>query len=77
MKQRFNLLIYIAGPLVLLLLAFVFIIMNNYSNITEYDMDVFDFDSCVAAGYPVMESFPRQCRTNDNRLFVENLYPNA
>jgi hypothetical protein len=29
-----------------------------------------DFDSCVAAGYPVMESFPRQCRTPDGRNFV-------
>jgi hypothetical protein len=77
MKQRFTLLIYIAGPLLLLLGAFILIVLNGYSNITEYDMDVFDFDSCVAAGYPVMESFPRQCRTDDNRLFVENLYPNA
>jgi hypothetical protein len=77
MKQRFTLLVFIAGPLLLLLGAFVVIVLNGYSNITEYDMDVFDFETCVAAGYPVMESFPRQCRTNDNRLFVENLYPNA
>jgi hypothetical protein len=77
MKQRFTLLVFIAGPLLLLLGAFVVIVLNGYSNITEYDMDVFDFETCVAAGYPVMESFPRQCRTDDNRLFVENLYPNA
>ena len=31
-----------------------------------------DFDSCVAAGNPVMESYPRQCRVG-NRVFVENI----
>jgi len=29
------------------------------------------FDECVNAGYPVMESYPRQCRTPDGRNFVE------
>ena len=29
------------------------------------------FDECVRAGYPVMESFPRQCRTADGRNFTE------
>lgn len=31
------------------------------------------FEECVRSGYPVMESFPRQCRTKDGRLFVEQL----
>lgn len=29
-----------------------------------------NFDECVAAGNPVMESYPEQCRTADGRLFV-------
>lgn len=29
------------------------------------------FEECVAAGYPVMESQPRQCRTPEGELFVE------
>lgn len=29
------------------------------------------FDECVAAGFPVMESHPRQCATQDGRTFVE------
>jgi hypothetical protein len=29
------------------------------------------FESCVAAGHPVLESQPRQCRTPDGRSFVE------
>jgi len=29
------------------------------------------FADCVTAGYPVAESYPRQCRTPDGRNFVE------
>lgn len=28
------------------------------------------FDECVAAGNPVMESYPEQCRSQDGRTFV-------
>ena len=34
---------------------------------------VMNFEECVAAGNPVMESYPRQCRTQDGRLFVEEI----
>lgn len=34
---------------------------------------VSSFDECVRAGYPVMESYPRQCRTPDGRNFVEQI----
>lgn len=33
-------------------------------------LSITSFDECVAAGNPVMESFPEQCRTQDGRLFV-------
>ena len=29
------------------------------------------FDECVAAGNPVMESYPRQCRAGDGQMFTE------
>ncbi len=32
---------------------------------------VTDFESCAQAGNPVMESYPRQCKTQDGRSFVE------
>ncbi|OIP80041.1 MAG: hypothetical protein COT39_00870 [Parcubacteria group bacterium CG08_land_8_20_14_0_20_48_21] len=35
--------------------------------------NITDFTDCVAAGYPVAESFPRQCRTANGRLFVEDV----
>jgi len=31
------------------------------------------FEECVAAGNPVMESYPRQCRTPDGKHFVETI----
>lgn len=37
------------------------------------DSKILSFLDCEAAGYPVMESYPRQCRTNDGRTFAEEL----
>lgn len=34
--------------------------------------DIKNFEECVAAGNPVMESYPRQCRAN-NQTFVEEI----
>jgi uncharacterized protein YggE len=33
--------------------------------------EISNFEQCVAAGFAIMESNPRQCRTSDGRLFVE------
>ena len=32
-----------------------------------------DFDACVAEGFPVMESYPRQCRTSEGTTFREDI----
>lgn len=31
------------------------------------------FDDCITAGYPVAESYPRQCSTPDGKSFSENI----
>ncbi|NQU87904.1 MAG: hypothetical protein HQ541_19315, partial [Mariniphaga sp.] len=31
------------------------------------------FEECVSADYPVMESYPRQCKTLDGRSFTEDI----
>jgi eight-cysteine-cluster-containing protein len=36
-----------------------------------------NFEECAQAGNPVMESYPRQCRSVDGRLFVEEVPPPA
>lgn len=33
-------------------------------------LSISSFDECAAAGYPIMESYPEQCRTPDGRTFV-------
>ena len=35
--------------------------------------EVTSFEECAALGNPVMESYPRQCRTRNGELFVEHI----
>ncbi len=50
---------------VLIALAVVFLFPGKKDTVTS-------FEECVAAGYPVMESQPRQCRA-ESTLFIEGL----
>ncbi|MFZ2556215.1 MAG: hypothetical protein WAZ27_03060 [Minisyncoccia bacterium] len=36
---------------------------------------IVNFEECARAGYPIMESYPEQCRTPDGRLFVRDVSP--
>ena len=35
--------------------------------------EIKNFEECIAAGNPAMESHPRQCRTSDGKHFVEKI----
>ncbi len=37
----------------------------------QISFDITNFDECARAGFPIMESYPRQCRSSDGRTFVE------
>jgi hypothetical protein len=39
----------------------------------EIKRGINSFEECMADGNPVMESYPRQCRTKDGRIFVEEI----
>jgi hypothetical protein len=39
----------------------------------ESPATITSFEECAEAGNPVMESYPRQCRTDDGDLFVEDV----
>ncbi len=39
----------------------------------DEDVEISSFEECAAAGYPVMESYPEQCRTPDGRSFVNEV----
>lgn len=59
---------YIPLLIVLLLavaVAFVALISNKNDGVTN-------FNSCVEKGYPVLESFPRQCNVN-GRIYIEKI----
>lgn len=45
----------------------------RYKSIQEPGVSVNNFEECIAKGYPVLESYPRQCRTPDGKTFVEDI----
>ncbi len=55
---------------VLLLLSVVFI---SGCATDDSGSEITSFEECAEAGYAVMESYPRQCRTPDGQLFVEEI----
>lgn len=59
---------------VLVGLGFLFIsIKKDKVETPDQDLSIENFDDCVAAGFAVMESYPEQCKTDDGRLFVNNI----
>ncbi len=38
--------------------------------------EILSFADCSAAGYPILESYPRQCKTPDGRTFAEEIKQN-
>lgn len=60
------------GISVLILLGIGYLAMRSSINKTVV---VTNFDECEKAGYPVMESYPRQCRGQNKEMFVEELSP--
>lgn len=58
-----------------------FFALNSYihkdkqgdQNATTTPTQILSFEDCEKAGYPVMESFPRQCRVPDGRTYAEEL----
>jgi len=53
---------------VLLALGAAYYLLNS----NKAFKSVTNFEECVEAGYPVMESYPRQCRGKD-KTFVEDI----
>lgn len=68
---------YIIFAVLVVLLASWFVFMSRNMNndvptpVATSTPTVLSFEDCLAAGYPVMESNPRQCRTPDGRTYAE------
>lgn len=39
---------------------------------TNLGSQINDFESCVNAGFPVIETYPEKCMTDSGELFVKN-----
>lgn len=39
----------------------------------QSQQEISSFEDCALVGYPMMESYPRQCRTPENKIFVEDI----
>ncbi len=64
----------IISAVVLALVVAGFLFMNKKASSPVLG-EVKSFEDCVDAGYPVMESYPRQCKTPDGRTFAEEITP--
>jgi len=62
----------IASPIFIVLLGIIFYLTQNLQNIDDiYFVD--NFQECLEQGHPIMESYPRQCKTPDGRVFTEEI----
>ncbi len=62
----------------LVVLVIVAGLLLSLSHIAQQQrvLSISSYDECAQAGYPIMESYPEQCRTPDGRTFVnENATP--
>ncbi|HYC29243.1 MAG TPA: Gmad2 immunoglobulin-like domain-containing protein [Chitinophagaceae bacterium] len=66
--------IIVALLAVVAILALIYIPRrDNNDNADDQDLtQITNFLTCSEAGYPVLETFPAQCRTPDGRTFVED-----
>jgi hypothetical protein len=65
----------IIATLFFLLAATAVIFLGVYPKLKETKPKpvITTFEECAAAGYQVMESYPRQCSTPDGKFFVETI----
>ncbi len=57
--------------IIFLLIILISIFFLFYKNIKKED--IIDFKTCLSAGYPILESYPRQCKTLDGKTFIEKI----
>lgn len=62
--------LYVLGAI--LLLVVLFFAYKSSRSVVDSPV-VTNFEECKNAGYPVMESYPEQCRTPDGRNFVNTI----
>ncbi len=66
------------GIVIVLIVIFAIVVMLFTTlgwggNILKEPATVANFEECIAAGFPVAESYPRQCRAPDGKMFAEDI----
>jgi len=61
---------------VFVVLLIVGIVVWKYQN-TSKIQSISTFEECAQAGYPIMESYPEQCKTPDGRNFTKQVTSNS
>ncbi len=69
MKNKTVLLILLIA---VILAGIVFAVFRSSKNSIQ-NYAITNFDECAKAGYPIMESYPAQCRTESGELFVQKI----
>ena len=59
--------------LFILVIILLFVVYYFFIKKEPVLVEITNFEDCVSAGYPVMESYPRQCSVPDGGHFVEEL----
>jgi flagellar basal body-associated protein FliL len=66
-KLLILIMVILIGIIAILSAVIFFLVANRNQPVIR------DFSECAQAGNPVMESYPRQCRSSDGRLFIEEV----
>jgi|SRR3989344_203505 len=63
--------ILISIVVLVILAGLMFWAYQSQNNVSDYQaVSITNFEECKQAGYPIMESYPEQCRTATGELFV-------
>ena len=59
--------------LVLIIVFVVVFLVLNRRTVEAPTTSVNSFEECEKAGFAILESYPRQCRTDDGKIFTEDI----
>ncbi|MFC1629852.1 Gmad2 immunoglobulin-like domain-containing protein [Patescibacteria group bacterium] len=63
--------------IILIVIGFIFIVVLGNRDVEAPSetpgLSINSFEECIAVGYPILESYPRQCKTPDGETFIEDI----
>jgi len=59
--------------IMVIIVSVVVFMLWNQKKIEKSIAEVSNFEECAAKGYPILESYPSQCKTPDGRTFAEDI----